>query len=236
MKLKQVQRKNPEAVTKLIDLEKAVEKVQLLEVWSWECASNSQFFCYECCADTLRITERVVVEGSAAAPLQTHTAVLPGSKFNVVLLRLVMQDVHESCFQCEARSQNQYLCGRQQSCTCKQKRQKKQQTRTVFEELKNHANMRTPKLSFDEDGNEGQREVLCDIKLMMKDMKNGCLEEGLGLTCSAEYFGDDVRVIEWKKKEEKLKRQDREDELNDGSDGEYRGFQKTHLSAGTKLV
>ena len=61
-------------------------------------------------------------------------------------------------------------------------------------------------------------------------------KKGLGLTCSAEYFGDDVRVIEWKKKEEKLKRQDREDEPNDGSDGEYRGFQKTHLSAGTKLV
>ena len=133
---------------------------------------------------------------------------------------------HEGSFQSEARSQNQDICGRQKSCTCKQKRQKKQLTTTVFEELKNHANMRTPKLSFDEDGNEGQREVLCDIRLMMKDMKNGCLEEGLGLTCSAEYFGDDVRVIEWKKKEEKLKRQDREDEPNDGSDGAYRGFQK----------
>ena len=122
------------------------------------------------------------------------------------------------------------------SYTCKQKRQKKQLTRTVFEELKNQANMGTLKFSFAEEGNEGQREVLCDIRLMMKDMRNGCLAERLGLTCSAEYLGDDVRVIEWKKKEEKLKRQDREDEPNDGSDGEYRGFQKTHLSAGTKLV
>ena len=98
MKRKQVQRKNQEAVTKLIDLQRAVEKVQLLEVWSWECASNSQFFCYECCADTLRITERVVVEGSAAAPLQTYTAILPGSKFNVALLRLVMQEATRALF------------------------------------------------------------------------------------------------------------------------------------------
>ena len=41
---------------------------------------------------------RVVVEGSAAAPLQTHTAILPGGKFNVVLLRLVMQDATRAVF------------------------------------------------------------------------------------------------------------------------------------------
>ena len=41
---------------------------------------------------------RVVVEGNAAAPLQTYTAILSGSKFNVVLLRLVMQDAQSTVF------------------------------------------------------------------------------------------------------------------------------------------
>ena len=60
---------DPGAVTKL-----TVELV---------CTSNSQFCCYAFCA-------RVVSEGSAAAPLHTDTAILPGSEFSVVLLRLVM--------------------------------------------------------------------------------------------------------------------------------------------------
>ena len=39
---------------------------------------------------------RVVFEGSAAAPVQSYTAILPGSLFCVVLLRLVMQDGGEN--------------------------------------------------------------------------------------------------------------------------------------------
>ena len=34
----------------------------------------------------------------------------------------------------------------------------------------------------------------------MEDVKEFCQKEGLGLTCSAHYLGDDVRVIDWKKK------------------------------------
>ena len=39
-------------------------------------------------------------------------------------------------------------------------------------------------------------------------------------------LGDDVRVIEWKKKEEKLKRQDREDEPNDEAMESIEDFKK----------
>ena len=41
---------------------------------------------------------RVVIEGSAAAPAKTYTAIFSGSQFSVVLLRLVMQDAMRAVF------------------------------------------------------------------------------------------------------------------------------------------
>ena len=41
---------------------------------------------------------RVVFEGSAVAPVQPHTALVAGSTFRVVLLRLVLQDAVRADF------------------------------------------------------------------------------------------------------------------------------------------
>ena len=43
--------------------------------------------------------QRVVFEGSAAAPVQTHTAMLPRSKLSAVLLRLVLQGAASAVFE-----------------------------------------------------------------------------------------------------------------------------------------
>ena len=81
---------DPGAVTKL-----TVELV---------CIANSQFCCHACCA-------RVVSEGSAASPVHTDTAILPGSEFSVVLLRIGDVGRHERGPPCVAGSQNQSQCG-----------------------------------------------------------------------------------------------------------------------------
>ena len=46
---------------------------------------------YECCEDTLS-TRRKQFEGCVAEPLQTITAILPGSMWSCLLLRSVLQD------------------------------------------------------------------------------------------------------------------------------------------------
>ena len=51
-----------------------------------------------------------------------------------------------------------------------------------------------------EEGKEGKSPVLRTSTWMIKDLKEFREEEGQGLTCSAEYFGDDVKVIEWRQK------------------------------------
>ena len=58
------------AVALVRDLAKALERVSLPAVWAW--ATN--------------------FEGCVAEPLQTISAILPGSKWSCLLLRIVLQD------------------------------------------------------------------------------------------------------------------------------------------------
>ena len=56
-------------------------------------------------------SERVVFEGSAAALVQTYTAIWPGSKLSVVLLRLVMQDAMRKVFDTYPEVRIKCFCG-----------------------------------------------------------------------------------------------------------------------------
>ena len=60
----------------------------------------------------------------------------------------------------------------------------------------------------------------------MREVKNFCLKEGLGLTCSAQHLGDDVRVIVFGKKSGKQEEAKAKYEPKNGSDGDYHGFEK----------
>ena len=71
---------------------KAFERVNLLVVWAW--ATHFSFL-----KKILRVLcgyfehqRRVQFEGCVAEPLQTTTAILPGSKWSCLLLRFVLQD------------------------------------------------------------------------------------------------------------------------------------------------
>ena len=67
-----------EASALVLDPAKAFERVSLLVVWAWATHFEHQ--------------RRVQFEGCAAEPLQTITAILPGSKWSCLLLRIVLQD------------------------------------------------------------------------------------------------------------------------------------------------
>ena len=69
---------------------------------------------------------RAVPEDCAAEPGQTYTASLPGGKFSVVLLRLVMQDARRPVFNVWSEVRIMVDVGAT-NCTCKHNRHKKQQ-------------------------------------------------------------------------------------------------------------
>ena len=89
-------------------------------------------------------------------------------------------------------------------------------------------NMKCLNLTFDEEGTEGNSKVLCTSRWTMQGMKNSCLNEGLGLTCSAEGTWE---TMEESTEGKKGKRQEREDEPKNGSDGEHEGSLKNNTRA-----
>ena len=83
---------NQGAVALVLDLAKAFERVSLLVVWVW-----ATHFCFP--RKILRVLcgfcehqRRAQFEGCAAEPLRTITAILPGSKWSCLLLRILLQD------------------------------------------------------------------------------------------------------------------------------------------------
>ena len=84
---------DPGAVTLIIDLQKAHEKVQMMtEVWNVSMCFKFSVLLPRMLRGYFAHQRGSVSEGSGATPVQTDTAILPGNKFSVVLLRLVMQD------------------------------------------------------------------------------------------------------------------------------------------------
>ena len=80
------------AVALVLDWAKAFERVSLLVVWAW-----ATHFCFP--RKILRVLcgyfehqRRVQFEGCVAEPLNTITAILPGSTWSCLLLRIVLQD------------------------------------------------------------------------------------------------------------------------------------------------
>ena len=148
----------------------------------------------------------IVFEGSSAGPVQTYTAILPGSRLSVVSLRLVVQDAMRHVFDVypEARIKV-YVADRQFNVQSeKQKTQRKARGRVLYELKKQIFELE--KLDFvikNEQGKEEKSKMQCSSKWMMNDMNEFCEKEGPGQTCSAEYSGDGVRVIDCKKKGKK---------------------------------
>ena len=80
------------AVALVPDLAKAVERVSLPMVCAWATHFSFPRKILRVLRGYFEHQRRVQFEGCAAEPLKTITAVLPGSKWSCLLLRLVLQD------------------------------------------------------------------------------------------------------------------------------------------------
>ena len=80
------------AVVLVLDLAKAFERVGLPVVWAWATHSNFSRKILLVLCGYFEHQRRVQFEGCVAEPLQTITAIIPGSKWSCLLLRIVLQD------------------------------------------------------------------------------------------------------------------------------------------------
>ena len=85
-------RKDQGAITLVLDLAKAFERVSLPVVWAWATYYNFPRKNLRLLCGYFEHQRRVPFEGCAAVPVQTITAILLGSKRSCFLLRTVLRD------------------------------------------------------------------------------------------------------------------------------------------------
>ena len=77
---------------KSVDLAKAFQKVQLKVVWVWARHFGFPQRILRVLCRYFQHQRKVIFQGCMADPLQTITAILSGSKWSGLLLRIVLQD------------------------------------------------------------------------------------------------------------------------------------------------
>ena len=80
------------AVALVLDLATAFERVSLTVVWAWATHFSYPRQILRVLCGYFEHQGRVQFEGCVAEPLWTITAILPGSKWSCLLLRIVLQD------------------------------------------------------------------------------------------------------------------------------------------------
>ena len=80
------------AIAPVLDLAKGFGRVSLPVVWAWATHFAFRRKILRVLRGYFEQERRVQFEGCAAEPLQTITAILPGSKWSCLLLRIVLQD------------------------------------------------------------------------------------------------------------------------------------------------
>ena len=83
-------------VALVLDLAKAFERVSLPMVWAWATHFSFPRKMLRVLCGHFKHQRRVQFEGCVAEPLQTITAILPGSKWSCSLLRIVLQKIQPS--------------------------------------------------------------------------------------------------------------------------------------------
>ena len=85
-------RRRPGSSSLGLGLAKAFERVSLLVVWAWTTHFSFPTKISRVLCGFYEHQRRVQFEGRVAEPLRTITAILPGSKWSRLLLRVVLQD------------------------------------------------------------------------------------------------------------------------------------------------
>ena len=80
------------AIVRVLDLTKAFERASLPSVWAWATHINDPKKILRVLHGYFDHQRRVQFEGCVAEPFQTSTAILHGSKWICLFLRIVLQD------------------------------------------------------------------------------------------------------------------------------------------------
>ena len=146
-----------EAVALVLGLAKAFEWVNLPVVWAWSTHfSFPRKILWVLCGYSEH-QSRVQFEGCVAEPLQTITAILPGSKWSCLLLRVVLQDASSEVTQMYPPLKLRVFVDDIPALLMEKNKAVAEKAKKVMNKLEEEVEKKGLKLSVTENGKEGQR-------------------------------------------------------------------------------
>ena len=144
------------AVALVLHLAKAFERVSFPVVWAWATHFSFPRKILRVLCGYFEHQRRVQFEGCVAESLRTITAILPGSKWSCLLLRIVLQNALSEVTKVYMLPKIEGICGRHPSTLDVEKQGSGEMAKKVMKKLKEEVEKKGLKLSVTEKG-DGRR-------------------------------------------------------------------------------
>ena len=132
-------------------------------------------------------------EGCAAEPLRTITAILPGSKWSCLLLRIVLQDAQSEVLNIYPPLKLRVFVGDIAAWRGRNK-EVAEMAKKVMKKLKEEVEKKNLKLSVTENGKEGRSKMIASCGFLEEALRQSCEEEGVTLVDCVETLRVDPRT------------------------------------------
>ena len=166
------------AVALVLDLAKAFERVSLPVVWAWATHLSFPRKILRVLCGCFQHQMRMQFEGCAAEPLTTITAILPGSKWSCLLLRIVLQDALSEVTKIYLTLKLRVFVADITAVAKGKNREVAEMAKKVVKKLKEEVVKKGLKLSVTENGKEGKSKMIVSCGFLENEPSQFSKEEG----------------------------------------------------------
>ena len=182
------------ALALVLDLANALERVSLPVVRAWATHFSFRRKILRVLCGCFEHHRRVQFEGCAAEPLQTITAILPGSEWSCLLPCIVLQDALSEVTQIYPPLQLGVFVDDITAPLMGKNREVAEMAKKVMKKLKEEIEKKGLKLSVTENGKEGKSKMIASCGFLEDELRQYSKAEGVTLADSVETLGVDLRT------------------------------------------
>ena len=182
------------ALALVLDLANALERVSLPVVRAWATHFSFRRKILRVLCGCFEHQRRVQFEGCAAEPLQTITAILPGSVWSCLLPCIVLQDALSEVTQIYPPLQLRVFVDDITAPLMGKNREVAEMAKKVMKKLKEEIEKKGLKLSVTENGKEGKSKMIASCGFLEDELRQYSKAEGVTLADSVGTLGVDLRT------------------------------------------
>ena len=182
-------------VALVLDLAEAFERVSLLVLCAWATYFSFPRKILRVLCGYFEHQRRVHFEGCAAEPFHPITAILPGSKWSCLLLRIVLQDALNDVTKiCLTLLKLRVFVDDVTALVQGRNKEVAEMAKKVMKKLKEEVEKKGIKLSVSENREEGKSKMIASCGFLENELSQFSKGGGVTLTDSVETLGVDLRT------------------------------------------